>query len=538
MKEAGFPSAIRILEEALLLVKSADPVAWFIYLSGVVPFFGTLLYEINDILQNPFAADRLIRIALILALLYLWLNICQSIFCARMYCTLTEQESSLGVQFHAALATQPLLAGTKLLCWPAALALVVPYPAVAMFYQHSLLASEGPQTRSRKTLFAEAVRDAVYRQAQAVSIVVIVFLMRAVLAINLFITLFVVPELWKTFTGIESKITRAPQILLNPASVAALLILCYLSLDPIAKAACILRRFARESETSGGDLQLKLNAVRSVAAVALLMAVLFCVPARISADAPPASAPGRVSPEQMKRAVSRVFHDPGNSWDLPVVESRKQASGPFDAFMDSLVDQAGKLWDQLGSAIQAFENWIHRIFSHGEDTEARKPHTVSKADALIVIGCFSALLLMAVVIFGWRRRAPPYRAPVVQAGALPQVSLPADQSEAAAQSEDEWARLADRYRANGDFRLALRALYLSNLATLGRGGLISLARGKSNLDYLRELQRRARRFGSTAIELFRGNVQMFERCWYGEHPASEEMLDRFLRNSARLRESL
>jgi hypothetical protein len=60
--------------------------------------------------------------------------------------------------------------------------------------------------------------------------------------------------------------------------------------------------------------------------------------------------------------------------------------------------------------------------------------------------------------------------------------------------EDGWTKLGRELLARGELRLALRAFYLASLAHLAQRNLISLAKFKSNRDYLLELQRRAHSF--------------------------------------------
>ena len=100
--------------------------------------------------------------------------------------------------------------------------------------------------------------------------------------------------------------------------------------------------------------------------------------------------------------------------------------------------------------------------------------------------------------------------------------------------EDQWTRLARDLLGKGEFRLALRAFYLSSLAHLAACGLIALARFKSNRDYERELNRRSHALpalGSTFSE----NVLTFDRVWYGLHEANEEMVQQFAGNVERIR---
>ncbi len=541
MKESGFTSALRLLEDALVLVKRTDSLAWLIYLAGVVPFFSVLLFEITDLVQNPFAVQRLLAIAFGLTLLYGWLHVCQSVFCARIYSTLTEQEDDLRAQFSEALVCQSVLSGSKLLLWPLTLVLFVPHPVVTMFYQHSLLVPAEFASGGWRATVTESKKDAVFQQPQAAWMLVLVLLLRALLWINLFLLLFVLPSLWKTFTGVEGNVTRSPAVLINPTSITALCILAYLGLDPIVKGACVLRRFARQSQSSGRGLRLRLLHVqRSAAAAIVLLVVLTCAPQAAAARTEPArhETPS-ASAEQMKRAIDTVFGDPSNTWNLPVVEPRRPPSDAFESFMRSVADHVSQAWEDLKSAFQAFEEWLRRIFSNSASGNRVKQRPASKSEVSIMIACFSALLILAALVPLLRRtrrsRPEPVTAVIISAGALPLLD---DDVPVRDQTEDEWITLAEQYRAAGNFRLALRALYLSSLATLARGGMILPARGKSNLDYSRELQRRAKRLGSDVAAIFRMNVQLFERSWYGTHPATEETLDSFLQNLSILQESV
>ena len=82
--------------------------------------------------------------------------------------------------------------------------------------------------------------------------------------------------------------------------------------------------------------------------------------------------------------------------------------------------------------------------------------------------------------------------------------------------EDGWMALAEDCARQGDLRSALRALYLANLAWLGRGEWIAIHPGKTNREYELEVRRKARGFPE-ARALFAANIASFERAWYGMH---------------------
>lgn len=536
MKESPFTSAVRLIEDALVLAKRMDSTVWLIYLSGVAPFFGLLLFELTDLAQNPFALERLGFLTFALALLYCWLHVCQSVFCGCLNAALTETDRPLRAHFAQAFAIQPALAASKLIVWPITLALLLPHFVVTMFYQHSLV-PQGTPFQGLRSAMAEAKRDALYRQGQAVWLLLLILLLRAILWINLFILLVSLPALWKTFSGQEGKLTRAPDLLLNPASMVALSTLAYIALDPVVKSAGVLRRFARQSEASGLDLRLRISLLRPAAAVILCaLCIPFC---RMAAAPSPSASASTVSPDRMRDAIDRVFHDPHHTWDLPVVETRKPASGPFTAFMDSIVDRIGKAWDNLVSAIASLIEALRHALSNSNRSAEPNAHPVSSFDGWAVIGVFTVLLAAMLLVAFWnrRKRLHPQAAATTALPATP-IDISREAVHALDQPEDEWLKLAEQHRAAGNLRLALRALYLSTLAAFGLAGLISLARGKTNLDYLRELQRRAKRMSADFIPLFRSNLGLFEQSWYGAHAVTEETFERFERNSSLLRNLL
>lgn len=526
MKQSAFGSAVALLEDALVLVKQADSTAWFIYAAGAVPFFALLLFEATDLAQNPFALERLALLAFVLAALYIWLHICQSMFAARLHAILTASHARF--EFRQSLAMQALLAPAKLIVWPLGLLTVIPHATVTMFYQHALIPGQ-----SRTGTIAEAKCDAAYRRTQSVWLLLLVFLLRLIFWFNLLLLTATLPSLIKTFTGIEGKLTRSPGLLLNPTAFVALCALAYLALDPAVKACCVLRRFARQSETSGLDLRLRLSKLQRISATAVV-GLVFCAPLHMRA-ASASNAPA-VSPQEMQRAIGAVFHDPRNSWDLPVVEQRKPASNAFVAFMDSIVDRIDAFWKSINSAIDDFFRALQRLFSRTQRPSDGEPKPVSKSVGWIVIGSFSLLLAAALVLAlrKRQRRSRPQFARTTLVAAKP-IDLAHEDTSALDQPADEWLKLAAQYRDGGNLRLALRALYLAMLALLGRQGLISLAPGKSNLDFLRELDRRARRLSPEFVPAFGANLRFFEESWYGEHPVTEETLARFERNFTLLR---
>jgi hypothetical protein len=121
--------------------------------------------------------------------------------------------------------------------------------------------------------------------------------------------------------------------------------------------------------------------------------------------------------------------------------------------------------------------------------------------------------------------------------AEPVLSVPnvADESIGAEQlPEDEWTKLANELLQRGEFRLAMRAFYLSSLAHLAARNLVSLAKFKSNRDYERELRRRGHSFPEL-LNLFAENISVFEGIWYGLHEINGELARQFAANVTKIK---
>jgi hypothetical protein len=143
-----------------------------------------------------------------------------------------------------------------------------------------------------------------------------------------------------------------------------------------------------------------------------------------------------------------------------------------------------------------------------------------KAPARSLNGSLYALIVLAAGLalwFLWRARhkrksaarRPP--ASVAVAVQLEDESLTADRL-----PETEWLELGESYLIQDNPRFALRAFYLASLAWMGQNGWIALHVAKTDREYERELQRKARAFPA-AREPFAANVLAFERAWYGRH---------------------
>jgi hypothetical protein len=170
-----------------------------------------------------------------------------------------------------------------------------------------------------------------------------------------------------------------------------------------------------------------------------------------------------------------------------------------------------------------FSEWFNRVFSKADRPGANRDSGASSPlPTRILIALFSLTFLAAgawLLIKRLRAVAAPVASMPSAAPKLPDAAR--EDAKADDFPEEEWLSLMERLRAEGQHRLALRALFLAMLSLLARKGWVTVAQHKSNRDYQREVAARARRRPGVA-ESFQENCGRFERIWYGSHALTEE----------------
>ena len=184
-----------------------------------------------------------------------------------------------------------------------------------------------------------------------------------------------------------------------------------------------------------------------------------------------------------------------------------------------------------------FRNWLNDLL-RGKRRSREGPDDLANPPAgALQIFMYALIAIMAIVLgillFRMLRQRKP-REELAIALTAAAIDLDADNVVADQLPEDGWRSLAKDWIAQKDFRMALRALYLASLAYLGERELIRIHRAKSNRDYLKELDRRARSKPELAA-VFGQNLVAFESCWYGRREVGPDAIDAFVANLDRMK---
>ncbi len=559
-KRASGPGALELIEEAVHLLRLAPTGILATYYLGSLPFVLCFLYFWADMSRSAYAEKHCAVSALGLAFAFIWMKTWQSVFARQVRAYVareTPPEWPLSRWLRVA-SQQTLLHATGVFIVPAALVLTLPFGWVYAFYQNLTVLGDG-ETKELKKLWPRAARQCFLWPKQNHALLAILSLFGLFVALNAAIGAAEIPALLKMLFGWENAFTRSSHSLLNTTFLAAIGWLTYLCVDPILKAVYVLRCFYGESLHTGDDLKAELKSLTAGRFATLALALLLfshhtgraetnqteVVPAHAASHSHPATP--KVSAANLDQQINQVIHQREYDWRLPreKLEVDDRHKGPFDKFMDSLVERV-KGWfsgilvmaRDLARSIRDFLQWVWDKLGRNKTGPSESPDNgekwITSLQALLLILLAAVVSALVILIFrAWKQRR--FRRDEIATQPVQPVPDLNDENVAADQlPEDGWLKLAGELMAQGDLRLALRAFYLASLAHLAQREIIQLARFKSNRDYERELRRRARALPELQAA-FTENVALFDCVWYGAHPVTETALQNFKSNVERIK---
>lgn len=504
-------SGLDLLEQAFGLLRRAPASAWLVYLLGTGLFTTSFLFFWEDMTHSPTATERLGPQALLLAVLLLTMFASQAIFSIRLRQVLEPGEPT---DLLRLVLLQCLIQPTKLIVLPAAAVALLPFAPTAAFYQHCA-ALRASDVASLRVAIGQAWQLTRRGGGQTWVALGLFGVFGFLVWINLFVFLGLLPQLSHMFLGIESDFSRAgANFVLTGTFFRISVAITYCVIEPLWRAAQVLRSFECESITTGADL------LRGLRLAAPSVALLLCCSAYAEQAIPPV---------QLDQSIEQTLRSPEFAWRTPRALQQPQVPG----WLEALQNGTRTLFRAINNGLRSFFDWLGNMvdrqaqFPSGSAAPAGGLRTSSY---LLIALCVA--LILGLLIRQWQAKTPEVTIAESISPAVVELAdetiLPTDRP------EDEWTQLGRELLTQGDTRLALRALYLGCLAHLARQQWIHVHRGKSNLDYLSELRRRAKGYAGVESS-FRDNLHIYERSWYGEHLATPETIEAFLANVDRIK---
>src|SRR5688572_8078233 len=268
--------SFNLIEEATALLRSTPGATLAVYYLGAIPFVMAFLYFWTDMSRNPFARQHSSAAALAVALSFIWMKFWQARFCAllRARHTMYPIRRWSWKQSVQVLLSQVMVHSIGLFLIPLAIATVAPLAWVYAFFQNATVLADPDLNGSR-------LRKNAWKQAVlwpwANHIMLGVLLLFGLFVLMNWITAFLfVPALIRMLLGIETVFSRSPGSMINSTSFMAAFWMAYLCVDPIVKAAYVLRCFYGEARRSGEDLKAELRQTM-VPARALVVVLMTCI---------------------------------------------------------------------------------------------------------------------------------------------------------------------------------------------------------------------------------------------------------------------
>lgn len=543
-KDSG-PRVADLIEESVhLLRRNPQELAW--YYAGTGPFVTALLYFWSYVAWFAPPDGEVAAGALVLAMLFGVMKAGQRRFAL---CLLGRRTGEMPQrwswrQWLGETAAEFRIQASGILLIPLAALFGVPFGWVYGYYQ-TATALPPSQESGGPTRSQQAWRQIQLWPAQNHWALAILFGLWLMVYLNIAVAFYTVPAMATRWLGIKTIFAFSGWSYFNSTFLVLVAGLTHLLVDPLIKTFYLLRVFHGGARKTGADLRLVLAREKFLrrrtltgAALLLLGSLLFCPPKARAADAVPVvqSAPVPV----LDHALDRVLEEPEFRWrlrPLPVPPDQKK-DGIVQGFVRSTFAILKQIVLNIIRWVRQASDWVSNLFpGSGEKTtdSATKAGGRNAFDwmaglqlAAYLLLCVVGGFLLFVIWKVWQhnRLTRPLAASAPIPAATP--DLRDESVEASRLSADGWLDLARQKVAAGEWRLALRALFLATLARHAQEGWLSLAKFKTNLDYETELRRRTRS-RTEVVDDFRDRRRQFEEVWYGAVPANDGLARSWLR---------
>ncbi|MCB1097330.1 MAG: hypothetical protein KDN22_17285 [Verrucomicrobiae bacterium] len=561
-------NALALTEQAFHLLRTAPLAAHCWCYLGMVPFAVGLLFFFTEMSRGAHAEEHLINASLGVALVYLWMKVCQAMFCRRLWQqlspggTLPQMTVSRFVRYGAVQifvhSFAPVLLSIGCL-------FLLPLGWVFAFLQNVTVFGYTLDfdRKALRGIVGISLRQSHFAAMQNHMVLAVLKAFALFTWLNVALICAGLPQLAKILLGVESVFTQSWEAAyLNSTFLAITLIGAWFVLSPFTKAVYVVRCFQGVSEKSGADLIARLEVIQRDNAPAteagsglpgqrasrvlttlliLGLAVSGLVGGATRAVAQDTAEVARL--EEAQAALDKVIARPEFEWRMPRMETgAENADGEGgNPVADWIVATQRAIGDFIEDAFEALGDLINppdfsppssggSSFGSGFDMLGMGALETLVYVALVILIC--VLLVMLVTFLVRRHRDAEAGDDDDVAEAV--VDLESEELLADELPEDEWLKLAREQVEKGEPRLAVRALFLASLSHLAGRNLLRIIKSKSNRDYRHELHMKARG-QAQVLDAFDGNVKTFERVWYGMHDPTDGVVAEFTKNYERIK---
>lgn len=534
-------SGLDIIEEGYSLFKNELSSALLFNLLGSVPFAIGLLYVIGDMSYGQANTVDIVGSALTLTLLWMWNNLWQAVYRTRLvdYRCMRDVTKLNWRTLSRIFMRQNIIQPFGLILSPLAIFPMMWWLTV-FFNVYGVDYRDNPGLREQ----LKRSRDIVGRDLKRVYLLMtVVWVFRTMMIVNFMLIFLFVPALLKLLFGIDTPFSQANSLLsglrivFNSTFISCAIVTAWLCYSPLEKAMWSIMVFYGESDKKGYDIIAGLKLLMQQRGMKIIIGLtLICtmILGGLKVGAAETSPVWKqtVSPAQLRNEIKHTLTRREYQWKLPVERSKHQSRSVIGAYINHLLEQ-------IKGTLEWIFNFIDKLFSKATTTKASK---LSAFLAWLSVKRYIAIwsvVSLALGIIGWmlfRWWRERQKIPISKAteASIKVVDLTDEENIAADDmDENEWLELAARLIAEGEQKLAMRAMFLAVIKTLADNQLLTIARGKTNRDYRRELMRRSHS-EPVKIKLFSACLGIFEKIWYGDYTLANSEFDEFSGNIKQL----
>jgi hypothetical protein len=531
-----------IIEESILVLRSIPNYWYLFYLVGTLPFVFGFVYYWTEMSRNVLTDNSIVSLSLLLAFLFIWMRCWQSIFmrfvqafvCGEKICNFNF--SVIGRLIAAHIILQPCSIILRLFSW----ILLFSFSWVYAFFQNVIVLA-GEEDNQLQNIYHESLKQSILWQTQNILFIIVSFVLRFIVFINIFLCAIIIPYLLKTLLGINTLFSSGLWYVGDTTFLVTILALTYLCSDPLVKTFYMLRCFYGTSINKGRDIKADLQSLIKQKAVLLFCVIGFsictcCFFQSTLIAATQSNIPvvnnHVVSSLNLDKAIHSEMQHPRYKWKLPKVHSQlNDASRP--RFVQRIIDWLKSILDWIGEKIKAIANWIKDRFKNSPEPDVKDSSTwfdkltAGKAIVILLSGIVLVVLFAILAKYNFFRQIRNKQKDEIDINTTLDIkdeNITADQL-----PDDEWVAMAKDLLEKGEKTLALRAYFLSILSQLGQKKLITIKLFKTNRDYLNEVINKTHVFPMLSTP-FSQNVKLFEYAWYGLHDVTSEILEKFINN--------
>src|ERR1700693_156397 len=244
-------TALRLIEEAVQLLRTSPATVYALYCAGTVPFILALFSFCAEMSYDRNAAGHCAASAAALALTYCWMKGLQAFCCRELVRVYTGNVNKwwkptvMLAIWSRQIALQPLGFFIKPLAW----LLVFPVTYVSAFFQNLTILGGVERNDLKKSW-----KLARLWPKQSYAVYGLLSLLALIVFFDLYAIIFSIPFSFKVILGIESFLTRSYNWAYSPVLLIGLAAVTYFLIDLLAKAIEVIRCCDGESLATGADL--------------------------------------------------------------------------------------------------------------------------------------------------------------------------------------------------------------------------------------------------------------------------------------------